>query len=149
MVAEPSIVGPCANHPHTPGAWLLNGTSMLCDPCYFRSRAFTEIAAYLDVFPQESAKIAARLVRRYLSEGPVPDLPDDLIDYRVIPVPAQNSYGQRRWRWLDGDERPVAIDGDEIDGMTASIHCGDGAYLNAAQCREMAAVLLKLADEKR
>lgn len=82
MVAK----GACTNHPTAgrPAAWFLDDGSTLCDPCYFRQRAFVEIAEYLEEFPHhQGAQIAARLVRRYLNEGPTLSLTNELINDRT------------------------------------------------------------------
>jgi hypothetical protein len=68
------VRGPCTNHQqHRPAAWFFGDGTALCDPCYFRQQAFNEIIAYLDLFPNESAKLGARLIRRYMEHGPAPD----------------------------------------------------------------------------
>lgn len=58
--------GECLRHPGQPGAWLLiDGRSMLCDPCFYRQGGITEAINYvrrmIDIDPAARDTVVAAL----------------------------------------------------------------------------------------
>jgi hypothetical protein len=65
-----------------------------------------------------------------------------------VPQPRKGRYGDRSWRWYDDDEECLTIRDEPADypNVAASLYASD-VGLTPAQCREVAAVLLALADD--
>lgn len=62
-----------------------------------------------------------------------------------------NQFGQRIWTWYDDAGNQISIEAENHGEAPASIHgwtSASGMAATAAQCREIAAALTLLADEK-
>lgn len=70
----------------------------------------------------------------------------------TAPQPGTNRFGERHWEWSDRDGvNVVTIDEETYQGAAASIQAffdAGGMLASPGQCREIAAVLLALADER-